>query len=61
MGEIEKDKLNELLIAYKKCKDERKKKVLYLNIFEKSLVIVKKIANAINPYTDVGYDDLTQI
>ena len=61
MSDIEKDKINELLIAYKNCPDEKKKKVLYLNIFEKSLVIVKKIANTIVPYTDVGYDDLTQI
>ena len=61
MSDTEKDKLNELLMAYKTCTDEKKKKVLYLNIFEKSLVIVKKIANTINPYTDVGYDDLTQI
>lgn len=61
MGHNEQYKTDELIIAYKNCFDEKKKKVLYLNIFEKTMDIVKRIANTINPYTDVSYEDLTQI
>ena len=61
MNSIEQDEINELLSAYKTCTDEKKKRVLYLNIFEKSIDNVKKIANTITPYTDVSYEDLTQV
>ena len=61
MSDIDLEKINQLIAAYKVCTDEKKKRVLYLNIFEQSIDIVKRIANKIAPYVDVSFDDLTQV
>ena len=56
-----KQTLENLVIAYKKCSDEKKKKVLHLRIIEQTLELVKKIATPIAVQTGTPTEDLIQV
>lgn len=53
--------LDSLLNAYKKCKNEKKKRLLHLNIVENGMEIVKKISKN-TPYKSVAlnFEDIFQ-
>ena len=55
------EKLDSLISSYKKCKDEKKKRMLHLKIVEESMILVKKIANIISMQSGVNNEDLIQV
>jgi len=56
------EKLEELIISYRKEQDNKKKHVLYLSLIEESLKLVKKIVAGIYPGTgSISRDDLIQV
>ncbi len=55
------DKLNELIIIFKECNDEKKKRMLHLKIVEDAMTLVKKIANTIAKQSGVNNEDLIQV
>ena len=59
--EIKKDELDELLILYKECKDEKKKRMLHINIVEKGMFLVKRIAGNVSNQSGISNEDLIQV
>ena len=55
------ENLDILLELYKNSKDDKKRLMLYLNIVESSMPLVKKIANAIALKSSVSNEDLIQV
>ena len=55
------DQLDEQLILYKKCKDERKKHLIYLGIVEAAMEFVKKIAGGVAVQCGIPNEDLVQV
>lgn len=55
------DDLDAQLIAYKECKDEKKKRMLHINIVEDSMQLVKKIAGSISSQSGISNEDLVQV
>ncbi len=56
------DRLEGLIISYKKEADLKKKQVLYLNLVEESLKLVKKIVASIYPLpVSISREDLVQV
>ncbi|MBP3821574.1 sigma-70 family RNA polymerase sigma factor [bacterium] len=56
------EKLEELVLSYRNEKDLKKKHVLYLNLVENALKLVKKIVSGIYPLPKtVSRDDLIQV
>ena len=55
------DNLDELLIAYKKCNDKKKKKMLHISIVQAAMDFVKKIANSISSQSGISHEDLMQV
>ena len=55
------EKLDSLIVAYKECNDEKKKRMLHLKIVEEAMVLVKKIANTISMQSGVNNEDLIQV
>lgn len=53
--------LDELLLAYINCKDEKKKRMLHLNIVESGMQLVKKIAGNIAAQSGIPNEDLVQV
>lgn len=53
--------LEELITAYKFCKDEKKKRMLHLNIVQNAMAFVKKIAGNISVQVGVSNEDLIQV
>lgn len=57
----EKDSLDKLLFAYKSCTDEKKKRMIHLNIVEDGMQLVKKIAYPISQQSGFPNEDLVQV
>lgn len=55
------DKLDILLIAFKSCDEEKKKRILHLKIVEEAMLLVKKIAHNISVQSGVNCEDLIQV
>ena len=56
------EKLEELIIEYKKEHDLKKKHVVYLSLIEESLKLVKKIVLGMYPIpSTISKDDLIQV
>lgn len=55
------DKLNELIVTFKVCSEEKKKRMLYLKVVEEAMSLVKKIANTIAKQSGVSSEDLIQV
>jgi RNA polymerase sigma-B factor len=55
------DDLDAQLIAYKTCTDEKKKRMLHLNIVENAMQLVKKIACNIPVQSNISNEDLVQV
>jgi len=53
--------LDDHLIAYKECKNEKKKRMLHLTIVESSMYLVKAIASEISFKSGVSVEDLIQV
>lgn len=53
--------LDKLLSLYKNNKDDKKKLMLYLNLVEEAMALVKKIANSIATKSGVSNEDLIQV
>ena len=53
--------LDELLLAFIDCKDEKKKRMLHLNIVECEMQLVKKIASNISAQSGISNEDLIQV
>ena len=55
------DNIDEQLVLYKKCKDDRKKHLIYLGIVETAMEYVKKIANGVAIQSGISCEDLVQV
>jgi len=55
------DELDTQLLAYKSCKDEKKKRMLHLQIVENAMQLVKKIACNIAVQSGISNEDLIQV
>lgn len=53
--------LDAQLIAYKDCKDEKKKRMIHLSIVENAMYLVKKIAGNIAAQSGSSIEDLIQV
>jgi len=55
------EKLDNLILAYKECVEEKKKRMLHLKIVEEAMILVKKIAGTISIQSGVSNEDLVQV
>lgn len=55
------DELDIQLLAYKTCNDEKKKRMLHLQIVENAMQLVKKIACSIAVQAGISNEDLIQV
>lgn len=55
------ENIDDLLFAYISCKDEKKKRMLHLNIVESGMQLVKKIAGNISAQSGISNEDLVQV
>lgn len=53
--------LDEQLLTYKTCTDEKKKRMLHINIVENGMNLVKKIAGNISAQSGISNEDLVQV
>lgn len=53
--------LDSLVIAYKQCKDERKKHLIHLQVLEIAMAYVKKVASGISAQSGISNEDLVQV
>lgn len=53
--------LDVLVMAYKNCRDNKKKRMIHLNIVESAMEYVKKIANGIASQSGISNEDLVQV
>ena len=53
--------LDEQLLTYKNCTDEKKKRMLHINIVENGMYLVKKIAGNISAQSGISNEDLIQV
>ncbi len=53
--------LDRQIFAYKTCVDERKKRILYLNVVETAMQLVKRIACSIAVQSGIPNEDLVQV
>lgn len=53
--------LDEQILIYKDCKDEKKKRMLHINIVENGMLLVKKIAGNISAQSGISNEDLVQV
>ena len=53
--------LDEQILIYKDCKDEKKKRMLHINIVENGMYLVKKIAGNISAQSGISNEDLVQV
>lgn len=53
--------LDEQILIYKECKDEKKKRMLHINIVENGMYLVKKIAGNISAQSGISNEDLVQV
>lgn len=57
----EQEPIDKLVVLYKKCKDEKKKKLYHMRIIERTMELVKKIATPIAVQTGMPTEDLLQV
>lgn len=55
------DEVEKLLVAYKACNDNKKKKLLHIKIVEISMLLVKRIAIPLSFQSNIPTEDLTQV
>lgn len=55
------ENIDELIIAYKSCTDEKKKRMLHISIVEIGMQFVKKIAGNISIQSKISNEDLVQV
>ena len=55
------EELDEQLLAYKDCKDEKRKRMLHIIIVENGMHLVKKIAGNIAAQSGISNEDLVQV
>lgn len=55
------DDLDEQLLTYKTCTDEKKKRMLHINIVESGMNLVKRIAGNISAQSGISNEDLVQV
>lgn len=55
------ENIDELIIAYKFCTDEKKKRMLHISIVEIGMQFVKKIAGNISIQSKISNEDLVQV
>ena len=53
--------LDEQILIYKECKDEKKKRMLHINIVENGVYLVKKMAGNISAQSGISNEDLVQV
>ena len=53
--------LDKQILAYKDCKDEKKKRMLHINIVENGMLLVKRIAGNISAQSGISNEDLIQV
>lgn len=59
--ETQYEELDALLISFRNETEEKKKRMLHLNIVEKAMDLVKKIANTISVQSGISNEDLVQV
>ncbi len=55
------DEIDALIIAYKKCDDEKKKKIIHIRAVENTIPLVKKIAAGVSAQSNASCEDLLQV
>lgn len=55
------DRLDNLILTFKACNEEKKKQILHLKVVEEAMLIVKKIATTISYQSGVNNEDLIQV
>ncbi len=55
------ENIDELIVAYKSCTDEKKKRMLHISIVEIGMQFVKKIAGNISIQSKISNEDLVQV
>ena len=55
------ENIDELILAYKNCTDEKKKRMLHISIVETGMQFVKKIAGNISIQSKISNEDLIQV
>ncbi len=55
------ENIDELILAYKNCTDEKKKRMLHISIVEIGMQFVKKIAGNISIQSKISNEDLIQV
>ena len=55
------EELDALLVSFRNETEEKKKRMLHLNIVEKAMDLVKKIANTISVQSGISNEDLVQV
>lgn len=55
------DELDRLVVAYKNCNDEKKRRMLHLDAVETAMNLVKKIAGTIAVQSGISNEDLVQV
>lgn len=55
------ENIDELILAYKTCTDEKKKRMLHISIVEIGMQFVKKIAGNISIQSKISNEDLVQV
>ena len=55
------EQLENLILTYKSCVDEKKKKILHINIIEIAMQLVKKIAIPLSTQSNIPTEDLIQV
>ena len=53
--------LDTQILSYKACKDEKRKRMLHINIVENGMLLVKKIAGNIAAQSGISNEDLVQV
>lgn len=55
------EELDKQLFAYKTCSEDKKKRIIYLNIVENAMQLVKKIACHVSVQSGISNEDLIQV
>ena len=53
--------IDELILSYYNCKDDSKRRAIHINIVEKGMILVKKIASSLSRQSGVSFEDLVQV
>ena len=55
------EEVDVLVLAYKACNDEKKKRIIHLSLVENAMSLVKKIASTISFQSGISNEDLIQV